>query len=289
MNFAQLRAFHGVAVEGSFTRAAERLNVTQPTLSGQVKDLEQTFGVKLFERRGRGVVLTELGQRLLGISRQIFGLEAEAQQLLSAARALTRGRLRVGADAPYHVVPVLAALKRRFPGIELAVSFGNSQRVLRGLLEGQSDVAILPEVKREARLYALPFRRDRLVAFVDRGHAWSRRRSIRLEDLAEARLLLREVGSTTRAILERALKRARVRPAESFEVGSREAVREAAAAGLGVGIVAESEFGRDERLHKLELRGAGLRATEYAVCLKAQREDRVLAAFFEVLRETSAA
>ena len=109
MNFAQLRAFHGVAVEGSFTRAAERLNVTQPTLSGQVKDLEQTFGVKLFERRGRGVALSELGQRLLGISRQIFGLEAEAQQLLSAARALTRGRLRVGADAPYHVLPVLAA------------------------------------------------------------------------------------------------------------------------------------------------------------------------------------
>lgn len=287
MNFLRLRAFHGVASEGSFTRAAERLHVTQPTLSGQVKELEQGFGVKLFERRGRGVATTELGGRLLAITQQIFGLEAEAEQLLTGAQALARGRLRIGADAPFLVLPLMATLQRRFPGIDLAVSFGNSQEVLRSLVDGHNDVAILPDVRREPRLHALPFRRDRLVAFVDRGHPWVRRRSIHLRDLAEERLLLREVGSTTRAIFERALKRARVRPRETLEIGSREAVREAVAAGLGVGVVAESEFGHDDRLHKLTLRGGGLQATEYAVCLKAKRADRAVSAFFEVLADSA--
>lgn len=287
MNFAQLRAFHAVAGEGSFTRAAERLNVTQPSLSGQVKELERSFGVKLFQRRGRGVEITELGQRLLVVTRQIFNLELEAERLLSAAQALTSGRLRVGADAPNHVLPVLAALKRRFPGIEISIAFGNSQNLLRDLYEGRSDVAMLAEVGKEPRLFALPFRQDHLVAFVERSHPWARRRSIRLGDLAAERLLLREPGSTTRALIERALKKAGIKPRETLEIGSREAVREAAAAGLGIGIVAESEFGNDGRLHKLALRGAGLRSTEYAVCLKARREDRVPAAFFEVLAETN--
>ncbi len=287
MNFLQLRAFHGVASVGSFTGAAERLHVTQPTLSGQVKDLEQGFGVKLFERRGRGVVTTELGGRLLAITRQIFSLESEAEQLLAGARALARGRLRIGADAPFLVLPVMAALQRRFPGIDLAIAFGNSQEVLRSLLEGRNDVAILPEVGKEPRFHALPFRRDRLVAFVDLAHPWARRRSVHLRDLAGERLLLREIGSTTRAIFERALKGARVRPRETLEIGSREAVREAVAAGLGVGVVAESEFGRDDRLHKLAVRGGGLQATEYAVCLKAKREDRAVAAFFEVLADSA--
>ena len=97
---------------------------------------------------------------------------------------------------------------------------------------------------------------------------------------------MREVGSTTRAIIDRALKEASIRPAEALEIGSREAVREAVATGLGVGIVAESEFGRDERLHRLTVRDAALQAVEYAVCLKAQRENPVIAAFFNVLEET---
>ena len=117
MNFLQLRAFHGVASVGSFTGAAERLHVTQPTLSGQVKDLEQGFGIKLFERRGRGVVTTELGGRLLAITRQIFSLEAEAEQLLAGARALARGRLPASARAEARLI-----LARMLSGLIVSAS-----------------------------------------------------------------------------------------------------------------------------------------------------------------------
>ena len=281
----QLRAFHAVASEGGFTKAAERHNVTQPTLSGQVRALEESFGVRLFERKGRGAVPTALGRRLLGITQQIFAMEFEARQLLTSAKALASGELRVGADAPYHVLPVLAALNRRYPGIRLTINFGNSEQVLRDLVAGRNEVAVLPEIGADPRLFALPLLRDRLIAFVDGGHPWARRRSIRLAELGDQRLLLREVGSTTRAIIDQALKDAGIRPAESLEIGSREAVREAVAAGLGVGIVAESEFGRDDRLHRLAVRDAGLQSVEYAVCLKAQRRNPVIAAFFAVLEE----
>ncbi len=160
MNHAQLRAFHAVALHGGFTRAAEALRLTQPTLSGQVKSLEEHYGVRLFERRGRSVELTDLGAALLDIARRIFGLEAEADQLLATARGLTSGQLRVGADAPYHVVPFLAGFSRRHPNIRLTMTFGNSEHVLQDLFDRRTDIAVLPDLDDDERLRALPFRRE---------------------------------------------------------------------------------------------------------------------------------
>lgn len=287
MSYAQLRAFHAVAEFGSFTRAAKALHVTQPTLSGQVKALEEAHGVKLLDRRGRDVLPTELGRALFDISRRLFSLEAEATQLLAAARGLTRGSLRVAADAPYHVIPLLATFNRRHPGIRLALSFGNSEQVLKDLFERRTDIAVLPDLSSDPRLEALAIRRDRLVVFVDGAHPWRRRRSIRLAELAHQRLILREPGSTTRAIIERAMGERDIAPAQVLEIGSREAVREAVAAGLGVGIVFESEFGRDDRVHKLSVLDARLGATEYVVCLRDRRRDRVVGAFLDLVQESA--
>ncbi|MGH6946700.1 MAG: LysR substrate-binding domain-containing protein [Kiloniellales bacterium] len=285
MSYSQLRAFHAVAAAGSFTGAARALNVTQPTLSGQVSALEAAYGVKLFERRGRGIEPTEIGRALNDVCRRFFAAEAEAEQLLAGARGLIGGQLRVGADAPYHVLPLVATFTRRFPGTRLALSFGNSEELLRALYDRQSDVAVLPDLKPDPRLHSRPLKRDRLIAFVERGHPWARRRWIRMAELAEQRLVLREAGSTTRAVFEKALKKTGVKPREAIEIGSREAVREAVAAGLGVGIVAESEFGNDERLARLEVRGAELATVEYAACLAERRESRVVAAFFDLIGE----
>ena len=283
INHAQLRAFHAVAAQGSFTRAATALNVTQPTLSGQVKALEERYGVKLFERRGRGIEPTELGRSLHEVTRRIFDLESEAENLLAAAHGLKRGRLKLGADAPYHVIPLLAVFNRRHPGITLSVSFGNSKTVLAALREHESDIAVLPNIAADERIHTRAFHRERIIAFVERSHAWAGRRTLRLTDLAEERLILRETGSITRSLFERALRGAKVKPSQVLEVGSREAVREAVAARLGTGVVFESEFGNDPRLHPLVIRGRDLEAVEYAACLKERRDDPVVRAFFELL------
>ena len=249
--------------------------------------MEERFGVKLFERRGRGIEPTELGRSLHEVTRRIFDLEGEAEGMLAAARGLKRGNLKVGADAPYHVIPLLATFNRRHPGITLSLSFGNSKIVLNDLREHRSDVAVLPNIASDERLHAKPFQRERVIAMVERSHAWASRRTLRLQDLAEERLILREPGSTTRAILEQALRRAKVDAGEVLEVGSREAVREAVAARLGVGAIFASEFGHDDRLHPLTIRDKGLEAVEYAVCLAERRDDPVVRAFFALLPESA--
>ncbi len=284
MNHAQLRAFHAVASAGSFTRAAAALHVTQPTLSGQVKALEESYGIRLFDRRGRRIAPTELGRELLDLTRRIFGLEAEAEHLLSAARGLSKGHLRVGADAPYHVTAALAAFTRRYPGIQISLIVGNSADLARDLLEHKIDVAVLANVAGEPRFFAVPLSHDRLVAFVARGHAWARRRRVELGELCGERLVLREPGSATRHILGTAMARRGLVLNETLEMNSREAVRETVAAGLGVGVVSAREFGSDSRLKSLELAGDDLAMTEYAVCLAERRDLRLIRAFLELLK-----
>lgn len=285
MNYAQIRAFHAVAAEGGFVKAAARLNVTQPTLSEQVKQLEETYGVQLFERSGRRSEPTELGRALLDVTRRFFAVEQEAAQLLTAARGLKRGRLRVAADAPYLVMPLLAAFGRRHPGIELQLTFGNGETVLSALRERRADLGVLPDVEQERGLHLVTLERGSLVLLVGRGHPWDRRRSVALAELAGERLIQREEGSVTRAILDRALAAAGIRPGAVWTVGSREGLREAVAEGLGVGAVFRSEVGHDDRVHALSVRNSPLATTEYLACLAERTGDRVIAAFLELVKE----
>ena len=108
-----------------------------------MKALEERYGVRLFDRRGRRTVLTDLGEALLAVTRRLHSAEEEAEQILAAARGLRSGTLRVGADAPYSIVPSLGAFSRQHPGIKLQLSIGNSNRVLTDLLEHRCDVALL--------------------------------------------------------------------------------------------------------------------------------------------------
>lgn len=288
MNHAQMRAFHAVASQGSYTKAALSLHVTQPTLSDHVKALEERYGVKLFKRQGRGVALTSLGHALLDITRRKFSLEAEAEQLLSMAKGMMSGRLRVAADGPYLVVPLLGAFCRRYPGINISMNFGNTEQVLQDLLELRADIAVFADFDNDDRLYAFPYRVEKLVVFVNKEHSWSRRHSIKLEDLTDQRLIVREQGSVTRSVFDQALRQKAVQPERLLEIGSREGVREAVAAGLGVGVIADGELGHDDRLVALEVRDADLNVTEYLACLKEAHPIPVVQAFFELFEGSEA-
>ena len=282
MNHAQLRAFYAVAREGGFTAAARAFNLTQPTLSGQVKALEETYGVRLFERRGRRVETTPLGEELLDLARRIFDLEDQAGDMLAAARDLGHGWLRVGADGPYHVIPALAAFNQRYPGLKVSLKVGNSEEVLRDLLDYACDVAVLANLQEDPRLFALPFRRDSLMVFVAKDHPLAGHARIGLKDLDGQPMVMREVGSATRRIFEDALHQSGVEVGAVMEMDGREAVREAVAAGLGLGVVSEAEYVADDRLKALGLNGAELSMTEYVVCLAERRKLRIVSAFFEL-------
>jgi aminoethylphosphonate catabolism LysR family transcriptional regulator len=289
MSHVELRAFHVVASEGSFTRAAATLRVTQPTLSMQVRALEERYGVALFDRRGRGVVPTPLGAQLLALTRRLFLVESEADELLARAHGLLTGQLRVGADGPYHVVAFLAAFRQRHPDVHVALQIGNSDDLLEQLHGYRTDVAVAADIADDERLERVPCGVHRLVLLLPRRHKWSRRRTLSIHELNDQPMVLREPGSRTRALFEAALAEAGVAVRPVMEIESREAVREAVAAGLGIGIVSEAEFGNDDRLTTVAIPDAKLEMREYVVCLKVRRRLRIVSAFFdEVMRGVAA-
>jgi aminoethylphosphonate catabolism LysR family transcriptional regulator len=284
MNLTHLRAFHSVAAEGSFVPAAARLRVSQPTLSEQVRALERGYGVALFDRRGRRIELTPLGERLHEISRRLFDLADEAEQCVSDARHLRTGRLRVGADSPAYAMPLLAAMREQLPGVQATLSTGTAGRVLADLLAHRIDVAYIGNVEPDPRLVAWPLWQTTLVATVHGRHAWARRRRITAAELVGARLVIREPGSMTRRTFERALAGTGLATGEILEVDSREAVLAAAAFGLGVGLVAEDEMTDATRLVRLRVDGLALDLTEYLVCLAERRDLTVVRAACDLAR-----
>lgn len=281
MRSTQLRAFHLVARDRSFTAAARSAGVSQPTISGQVGALEESYGVRLFERRARGARLTELGQRLFAITNRLFALEDEALALLSGVKAMARGHLRVAADSAYHVMPVLAELRRRHQGVTFSLSIGNSADVLKQLLDLEADVAVTAKSVSDPRLHALLLRHDDIVLFVPRRHPWAGRRRIRLQDLAGQAIVLRERGSITRETFEQALAQSAVRPGSLMDVQTREGVREAVAAGFGIGVVFRSEFGNDRRFVPLAIIDRRIEVAEYAVCLQESLRLNLVRAFVD--------
>jgi aminoethylphosphonate catabolism LysR family transcriptional regulator len=281
VNLTQLRAFHLVAQAGSFTRAARAGGVSQPTLSAQVRALEASHGVSLFDRRGRGVTLTPLGQTLFAVTTRLFAVEDEAEALLAGARSLTRGHLRVAADSATHVMPLLAELKRRHAGLTFSLRIGNSSDVLEQILDYAADVAVTAKQTSDPRIHSLALRTDRLVVFVPRTHPWAERRHIGIAELGGCDLVVRERGSITREVFEARLAEAGVRPGTLIEVQTREAVREAVAAGFGLGTVFDSELGQDPTIQALDVRDADLTVGEYVVCLEERRRIPLVRGFLE--------
>lgn len=279
MRHTQLRSFHAVAQRLSFTVAARELGVSQPTITTQVKSLEQEFGVELFVRRGRRIELTETGGGLLDITRRLFADEKEASDYLNETRGLKTGHLRVGAVGPYHVTDMLAAFNARYPGIYVSVTVGNSRETLRDLLDYRTDVAVLAHVDPDARLVALPYRRHRVVVMCPADHEFAYRRSIRAGDMEGQRLIVREAGSTTRRAFDQAMREKDVRPRIVMEIGSRESIREAVAKGIGLGVVSEKEFIPDPRIRSLQVSDAEIYTYAHVVHLRERQNARLVRAF----------
>jgi len=282
MNLFQLRAFDAVAREGSFTRAAARLFISQPAVTGHVKALEDHYQVTLLRRTARRVELTEEGMRLAAITRAMFGLAEEAQALLQANRELLSGRLEVAADGPHLVMPMLARLRAKFPGITVNLRLGNAQETLAALVSEHVDVALLTEVEPRKGLNLLPVAESRICALLPAQHAWAGETAIPIERMDRQIMVLREATSTTRRTFDKACSQAAVSPRVLLELDSREAVTEAVAADLGIGIVASIEVSHDPRVIAVPLVGDALLNRHFMACLERRRELRLIQAFLDL-------
>lgn len=282
---AELKAFDATARAGSMSAAARALGLKQPTLSAHIAALERRFGVELFLRRGRMIEVTEFGLLLQEITHRIYRAEEAATALLTDARNQYEGRLSLVAVGPYNVTPMLARYRERWPRVRLVVGVGDSREIVERVLDQRGDLGVLVHPVQDARIHCVPYRRQRLVLFARRDHPLAARGTLALDDLHGQDFVMREEGSTTRRVFEQALRAADVRVRVALEMGSREAVREAVAQGLGLGIVAETAYVADPRLTTLRIDGAPLHTHPHVICLAERRRAPLIANFLSVVDE----
>jgi LysR family transcriptional regulator, low CO2-responsive transcriptional regulator len=281
----QARAFLAVATEGSFTAAARRLAVSQPTVTSQVGDIEKQYNVELFHRTGRGARLTPAGAVLLPVVRRMFASFEEALACLEDFREMRQGRLRIGAYGPYDVAALVARHKKRFPALSISVDIANSSTLAEKLLNCELDVALLDQIEAHPEFEVLPFRNPLLVVIAPRTEPWLARRSISIEELRRQILVCREPGSATRAALDRVVGLADMPAHRLLEFGSREGVVSAVAQGAGLGAMFDEGARAETRVIKLSIKDVSIASKVDLVWLGQRRTSRVISDFLDAARE----
>ena len=273
VSYQHLRAFHAIAAERGVSRAARRLNVSQPTLSQQLKALEARYGVALFEGRRSPLTLTTAGHDLFAMTQRLFATAADIDEMLGETATVAGGILRLGADSPRHAARVVELFHRRHPQTGVQVRTGNAADVMGWLSAAQIDAALASDPPADAAFSYDLFYTEGIACALPAGHALARRDAVPIAALAREVLLLREPTSTTRAFVERALADAGVTPAAILEFHGRETIREAIALGLGVSVFLASECPPDARIDYRPIVPAG-RAFERRGFLLCQTERR---------------
>jgi DNA-binding transcriptional LysR family regulator len=289
LNLHHLRLFTAVVDHGGFTRAATALHLSQPAISKSLKELELQLRLPLIERSARSIQLTEAGQALYERARELFGVEALAEQELRELRGLRRGVLRIGASttiATYMLPPVLGAFHSAHPAVRIQASSANTRAVLRMLLESRVDVALVEGPVSHPRVEVHPWRDDELVVIAPSEHRLLRARRPKVADLAAEQFLVREPGSGTRDVSEQALAAHGVRVRRTMRVGGTEAIKQAVAAGLGLAIVSRAAAADQlalGRLAVLEVDGLEIRRTLARLTLRGRAPGPAARAFDALL------
>lgn len=284
MRYAQLKAFHAVAAYGGFSRAAERLALTQPAISDQIRKLEEAYGSELFLRRRGGIELTSFARKLYAVTERMFEAEAQALELLSRARGLEEGSLSIGADAASHVLPLIRRFRERYPKIGLRLVAGNSAQLLGKLDRFEIDFAVIAGTPPQQDYHARLLRQDTISAFTAKTHPFARRAEISFAEFVQQPVVLREEGSVTRNLLLEEVARRSLSLTDVMEIESREAAREAVASGIGIGIVSTAEIVPDARLHTLRFADWEASMSEWLVCLAARADLHIIRAVLGLLR-----
>jgi len=251
MDTRQLAAFCAVVERRSFSQAAEQLGVTQPAVSLQIRSLEKRLGVQLLDRSGRRVEPTEAGQRLYRSAQRLLALEEQLlAELGDEAEGDLAGRLEIGASTGPGgtVLPVvLCEFQRRHPGVHVALSVSDTQRVIEQVARRELELGVVGAQRRHRGVVFEPFFRDEVVLAVPRGHRFANR-SVTLAELTGEPLVLMQEGAGVRQVIDEELRAAGVRLRDldvPLELGLQESARSAVVGGFGVTFISRSAIEAD--------------------------------------------
>jgi len=294
MDFDQLTTFMQVAELGNFSRAAEKVLRSQPAVSAQIRQLEDEYGARLFDRTKKSVTLTPAGELLFEYVKKLLALRQDSLQAVADSGTETRGVLSIGANETtfLYVLPeVLARYHKRYPQVRISVYRNFSHKVLQKVEDDEIELGVVTIPVRSTSLSVLPVFRDPLVWIASNHSEIGKRETITLQELAQEELILHKMGSLRR-LMDKQLRPFRPQLRVTMELTSAEMVKKFVAAGLGVSMISESfvqEELREGKLKILHTDGEKCFRELGLVYHEARSLSRAAEAFLEMAKQRSAA
>lgn len=253
LTLRQLRILEAVARCGGFSRAGAELHLSQPAVSMQIKQLEESLGLPLFEQIGKRTHLTEAGKEVVTYARAITQQLDELEGVLNRLKGLAGGRLRisVATTANYFIPTLLGSFSRRYPEVTVSLDITNRETLLKSLAENTTDLVIMGQPPAEADVEAKAFLDNPLVIVAPPEHPLAGKKKIPLARLQEETFLVRESGSGTRMAMERFFSERGMKLKTGMEVGSNEAIKQSVQAGLGLGLLSRATIEQELELKRL--------------------------------------
>lgn len=235
----QLKVFEAVARHNSFTRAAEELFLTQPTVSMQVKQLTKAVGMPLFDQVGKRLSLTQAGEELVKTCREVFETLDQFEMTVADLKGLKQGRLRVAVitTAKYFVPRLLGPFCQRYPGIDISLQVINHEYILNRLSENLDDLYVMSQLPENMEITCHQILENPLVVVAKADHPLAQEKNIPIERLATEPFIMREPGSGTRKAVQSLFEEQKILVKVRLDLGSNEAIKQAIAGGLGISIL----------------------------------------------------
>ena len=291
MDIRGLEVFLSVAKHLNYTRAGEEVNLSQPSVSVRIRQLEQELGGKLFEQLGKKVALTEAGLLLVPHARRVIAAIEGAQHAIDELQGLERGTLRIGASTTpgmYLIPKTIARFKDRYPKIEIQLGNRDTRQIETGVINNEFDFGFVGGHLAGDEVDVLPWLIDRIVLVVSPKHRLARKKSVKADNLQTERFILRETGSATRAAIVAHLEESDLEVETVMEMENPESVKKAVQSGLGIAFI--SRFAVETELKARNLVAVHIRGLEISRELKiVYRKDKHLGRaaqiFIEMARE----
>jgi len=288
MTLRQLQVFDAVARHLNYTRAAEELHMTQPAVSGHIRQMAEQLGVPLIEQVGKRLHLTEAGEEVQKAALDVINRTEELEMRLADLAGMLLGRLRlsVTTTAKYFAPHLLGDFSRRYPGVDVRLEVSNRETVLERLMANEDELAIMGRVPQGLNVTGTAFTRNPLVIVAPPDHPLAGEAGIQPERLAEETFLLREPGSGTRLAMEEFFTERGLSLKGGMELGSNETIKQAVMAGMGLSVLSWHTIPLERatgKLAVLDVAGFPLKRHWYAVHLKEKQLSVVAATFLQFL------
>ncbi|MGH2414545.1 MAG: LysR substrate-binding domain-containing protein [Microcystaceae cyanobacterium] len=288
----QLKVFEATARHGSFTRAAEELFITQPTVSSQIKQLTKAVGLPLFEQIGKRLYLTEAGKELLSTCQDIFDKLENFEMKVADLKGTKQGRLGLAVitTAKYFIPRILGSFCQQYPGIDVSLKVTNHQLLQRRMLENEDDLYILSHLPEDLDLCSQSFLDNPLVVVAPKKHHLAGQSNLPIQCLNNEPFIMREQGSGTRQAVQQLFANHKISVHVRLELGSNEAIKQAIAGGLGISVLSEHTLiseGIHEELAILDIQHFPIQRRWYVAYLAGKQLSVIAQTFLDYLLEES--